>query len=303
MICRSAPSRQRLTVSVASLTMAMMMAPAAVSAQDDDGAYAYAVPAPVEQMADPEVVFEPAPVVQPLPQPLPPRSPVAASRADDMYTADPALAGADMPPAIEAYDRPVRYAPPMPPQAPVAAQGYDRDAWLEQCYDHMNSARRGGDGGVIGGVIGAAAGGLLGNRIADGNRLAGTLIGAGVGGLAGAAVGSAADRTRSAREVRAYCADYLAQHEARYGGGVYGGNIGYTQPYAGQAYVGHAYYPGPVQYVQVLIPIEQRAVVREYVEYVTEPVTTYAPVKRQRIIERAPTRPVPLKKSRYIKGK
>ena len=125
----------------------------------------------------------------------------------------------------------------------LAYTAAERDAWLADCrvlmahgggygdYDgyYYDAPRRDRNGAIIGGVVGAVAGGIAGNRIADGNRTAGTLIGAGLGGLAGAAIGSAADDDgrgdryyyddMSADELWAarYCEAYLRRYEL--GGG------------------------------------------------------------------------------------
>jgi len=132
-----------------------------------------------------------------------------------------------------------------PPHAlgasPDGRLGYtlaEREAWLADCRVLMAGAggyssyndyyRDDADGGLIGGLLGAVAGGFAGNRIADGDRLAGTLIGAGVGGIAGAVIGSLVDGDggdrRESREIDAnelyaarYCEAYLRRYEM--GGG------------------------------------------------------------------------------------
>lgn len=111
----------------------------------------------------------------------------------------------------------------------------EREAWLADCraiylgdaYFTADERERGGNGGLIGGVLGAVAGGIAGNRIASGERLAGTLIGAGVGGLAGLAIGALIGRGGDDREaerrelllreqatVAEYCESYLRRYEA-----------------------------------------------------------------------------------------
>jgi hypothetical protein len=152
-----------------------------------------------------------------------------------------------------------------------------RDEWLQECrarYDR-DGGRGGQRGQVIGGLLGAAAGGLIGNRISGrGDRLGGTLIGAGVGGLAGAAAGSAIGRSSDSRDVMDECEAYLGQHEAQW------------------RQMRHGY--GPVMLVPIMVPVEQRAVVREYVteEWVEEEVLVHAPAKR--VIHRTPA-PKPVK--------
>ena len=151
-----------------------------------------------------------------------------------------------------------------------------RDEWLEECrarYDGRNG-RGENRGRAIGAVLGAAAGGLAGNRIAGrGDRLAGTLLGAGVGGLAGAAAGSAIGESSDRRDAVDECEAYLVQHEARW------------------QHMSYGY--GPVMLVPIMVPVEQRAVVREYVteEWVDEQVMVKVPGKK--IIRAAPApRPV-----------
>lgn len=110
----------------------------------------------------------------------------------------------------------------------------ERAEWLSQCralrerdvepasyYEEEEE-----DGGLIGGLLGAVFGGFAGNRIADGDRLLGTVVGAGVGGLAGAVIGSAIDGADEPDEVAYYPADeggfdyceaYLLNWERGYG--------------------------------------------------------------------------------------
>ncbi|WP_052761855.1 glycine zipper domain-containing protein [Aurantiacibacter luteus] len=126
---------------------------------------------------------------------------------------------------------------PASPDGRLAYTLAEREAWLSDCRllmadgggyydDDRYYDRRGGNGAVIGGLVGAVTGGVIGNRVADGNRTAGTLIGAGVGGLAGAAVGSALDSDgdgyASRGEIWAdrYCDAYLRRYEM--GGGSWG---------------------------------------------------------------------------------
>lgn len=127
--------------------------------------------------------------------------------------------------------------------SPDGRLGYtlaEREAWLADCrvlmanaggyYDYDDYYRDDADGGLIGGLLGAVAGGFAGNRIADGDRLAGTLIGAGVGGIAGAVIGSLVDGdggdSRDGREIDAnelyaarYCEAYLRRYEMGGGAG------------------------------------------------------------------------------------
>ena len=127
--------------------------------------------------------------------------------------------------------------------SPDGRLGYtlqEREAWLADCRYVMSGGSdygyyddRDGNGALVGGLLGAVVGGVAGNRIADGDRLLGTVVGAGLGGLAGAAIGSAVDgdgrrgRELSADEVYAarYCDAYLRRYEMSGGAG-----YGYAQP-------------------------------------------------------------------------
>lgn len=127
----------------------------------------------------------------------------------------------------------------MPSQAPRLAYGAaERAEWLAQCralharpaepphyyYDDEDD----GNEGLIGGLIGAVVGGFAGNRIADGDRLLGTVIGVGAGGLAGAAIGAVIDGLGDDEDERPeyyaeaepsfdYCEAYLLNYERGYG--------------------------------------------------------------------------------------
>ncbi|WAT17203.1 glycine zipper 2TM domain-containing protein [Aurantiacibacter sp. MUD11] len=130
--------------------------------------------------------------------------------------------------------------------SPDGRLGYtmaEREQWLAECRLLMADAGgyrdhddRDADGALIGGILGAVAGGVAGNRIADGDRLAGTLIGAGVGGLAGAAIGSLLDGDGDgevdANELWAarYCDAYLRRYEMGGGAGYHGHGHGHAQP-------------------------------------------------------------------------
>ncbi|MFB0611878.1 hypothetical protein [Aurantiacibacter poecillastricola] len=111
----------------------------------------------------------------------------------------------------------------------------EREAWLADCRllmadaggyrDYGDLQDNDADGGLIGGLTGAVIGGVAGNRIADGQRLGGTLIGLGLGGLAGAAIGTLIDdadddEEASIRDFDAnalwaarYCDAYLTRYE------------------------------------------------------------------------------------------
>lgn len=122
----------------------------------------------------------------------------------------------------------------------------ERDAWLSDCtimlserqYDVDDYYRDDADGGLIGGLLGAIVGGVAGNRIADGDRLLGTVIGGGLGTIAGVVIGNAVDRdgdneNYASYEIDPYAAEYCAAYMRRYeaqglsaiaGHGGYGGH-------------------------------------------------------------------------------
>lgn len=142
------------------------------------------------------------------------------------------------PPKMES-ERRLRRSIPASPDARLGYSLAEREQWLAECRLLMADAggyrrreERDGNGALIGGVLGAVVGGVAGNRIADDNRLAGTLIGAGVGGLAGAAIGSLVDSDGDgevdANELWAarYCDAYLRRYEMSASTAAYG----YGQP-------------------------------------------------------------------------
>ncbi|MEE4201207.1 hypothetical protein [Erythrobacter sp.] len=101
-------------------------------------------------------------------------------------------------PAYEAYG-----IAPAPAPYPNAAYSYapnyaygtpgqvvTRQQWLAECERRIAGRSDRERGGIIGGLLGAITGGIIGNRVADGDRLAGTLIGVGTGGLAGVLLGN-----------------------------------------------------------------------------------------------------------------
>ena len=277
--------------------------------------YEYAYPQPPG-----EVIFREDPVVQPVPAPPPPPEEVYEPRYEPIETvrteeydyeyerrrdADPHYADAPLQPPSDYRDGP-----------PPHLRNFDRRAWMDDCRARYGGAARGsGDGAVAGGAIGAVAGGVIGNRVADGDRLAGTLIGAGVGGLAGAAVGSAVDSANERDRVDDYCEALLARHQGGYDHAKGYGEYPYGHDYPNQppylpAYpapqIGYGYgYPGAcgcgVTYMPVMIAIPQRAVVREYVteEWVeTRKAAHPAPTKRRAILA-----PRSDKRIKYSKGR
>lgn len=138
-----------------------------------------------------------------------------------------------------------------------------RDAWLAECRARFVGHDGRHRDGALGALIGAGVGGLVGNRIADGDRLLGTAIGAGVGGIAGAAIANQRSHVRTRTDE---CERYLADWER-------------SGP-AGR----------PVHYVPVMVPVPQRAVMREEpVDEWIEAPTSIAPRMRA-----APARRVPV---------
>ncbi|AWW73198.1 hypothetical protein CD351_02020 [Erythrobacter sp. KY5] len=218
-------------------------------------------------------------------------------RADDRYAYR----------AIPASGNSYGYAPP--------ASVFERDQWIAECERRTNGRDDREKGGIIGGLLGAIAGGIIGNRVADADRLAGTLIGAGAGGIGGVLLGSLIGGGRNDRgdyDCEAALDSYLSQH----------GNIGpryayRTIPapapaypaYAPPAPYGYGYgyapayqysYAPPQQivYVPVRYEQQQRVIVRETVREEVIPGaarTIPAPAPQPRPVPR-PNPP------RYIKG-
>ena len=172
----------------------------------------------------------------------------------------------------------------MPYPAEYQQNQLGRDEWLQECrarYDGQNGRGK-KRGRTIGGLLGAAAGGLIGNRVAGrGKRLGGTLIGTGLGGLAGAVAGSAIGESSDRRDTLDECEAYLAQYEGQYNTQWQHMNYGY----------------GPVMLVPIMVPVEQRAVVREYVteEWVEEEVKVKVPGKKITRPAPKPVKAVPIK--------
>lgn len=263
------------------------------------------------QADGPEILYEEQPVVQPIPGKQT-SEPVAAeprSEADEELELDRRDADRRGQPRTGHGSHvfaPMGYAVGAPvyfPQGayphgameyPVSYPGgiqsdqIGRDDWLEQCRARYDAGDRRGKkrGRTIGAVAGAAAGGLIGNRVAGrGDRLIGTAIGAGVGGLAGSTAGSAIGESSDRREALDECEAYLIQHEAQWRQMSYG--------------------YGPVMLVPIMVPVQQRAVVREYVteEWVDQQIMVKVPGKT--IIRTAPavkTVPVRTRAGKTIKG-
>ncbi|MFA9200987.1 MAG: hypothetical protein ACEQR8_07335 [Cypionkella sp.] len=257
------------------------------------GALAFSAPAlaqPAEpyeyaqEAGEPGIVYDDAPMVQPVPLPLPVAAPPHGHHPMGAHHPAP-------PPAYPAYGH------AMPPMAHPRVPPFDRDAWLRNCRERIRGVSREERGSVIGGLLGAAAGGVIGNRAFDSERLGGTLLGAGIGGLAGlavgAAIGAAGDRRRE---------DECAWHLDRYMAGGHAG-YGYGYPQAGHGYgYGYGYGYPAVAYVPVLVAVPQRAVVRETVteEWVDVPVPSRSVPRRAPVHHAAPA---PDKRVKLIKGR
>lgn len=200
------------------------------------------------------------------------------------------------------------YAPyPGAPAAPVGIV-FEREQWLEECRRRTNGRSEKEKGGIIGGLLGAIAGGIIGNRVADGERLAGTLIGAGTGGLAGLLLGNIIgggkknDRYDCEAALDGYLAQYGQPGAARviHGGHPgYGYGHGYYPGYA-PAYTGHYGYSAAcgcqqplIAWVPVRTEVRQRVIVRETVREERIPGTrVIPPAPSPKLIKQAP-RPVP----------
>lgn len=227
----------------------------------------------------------------------------------------PRTAARSIPADGAAYEQsaPVQYYPAAQPVV------FQREQWLDECRRRTDGINdRDKKGGIIGGLLGAITGGIIGNRVADGDRLAGTLIGGGVGGLAGAAIGSLVggkDRDEG-YDCEAALDNYLNQE-----GGLVAGPAprlaSRTIPAPAYAYPAYAPapayygYPGygagcncyqPQAYQQnVLVPVQyeqrQRVIVRERVTEEMVPVvrerTIPPPLPPRLIKDPAPVAPAP----------
>ena len=191
--------------------------------------------------------------------------------------------------------------PPLPSQ-----MSFDRSGWLENCEDELRARKE--RGAVGGGLLGAIAGGIIGNRVADSERLGGTLLGAGLGGIAGAAIGSAIGSAVRGNPYLSECKAYLENWER---GGYRQGGYGHAG-YGQAGYYGHQGYAYGYTYMPALAYITthqlERPVVREIVteEWVDVPVEHY---EYETVVEHKPVhRPVqyikqkPVRQVKYRKG-
>jgi len=197
-----------------------------------------------------------------------------------------------------------------------ASTVFQRDQWIDECERRTAGHADSDKGGIIGGLLGAIAGGIIGNRVADGERLAGTLIGGGVGGIAGVLLGNLIGGGRDANgdyDCEAALDAYLSQHgypgamPVRYASRSipapypayappvqYGYGYGYAPAYS---YTYQA--PQQIVYVPVRYEQRQRVIVRETTREETVPGAS-------RVIPAPAPAPVPVPAPapapRYIKG-
>lgn len=268
-----------------------------------------AAPATAQTTTSESGAYETVPVVEP----LPPRFRDAGVDYEVAEPARPAFPAA----YPETYNR-TPY-PTTPRQGSPAPDGYtttpiefDREGWLTECREQYGDGKE--KGGILGSLLGAIAGGVIGNRVADSERLAGTLIGAGVGGLAGLAIGSAIGGSGDRRKTDE-CEATLDQYLAGGFGPQYIGYPGYGYATGGHDHGYHHSHHGhhdyayqqPVRMIPVSVPVQQRAVIREYVTYETytdTETTVEQPVERVRYIKERPA-PTPIKRvpiPRSVKG-
>ncbi|MEL6530851.1 MAG: glycine zipper 2TM domain-containing protein [Pseudomonadota bacterium] len=198
------------------------------------------------------------------------------------------------------------YAPyPGGPAAPAPIV-FEREQWLEECRRRTDGRSEKEKGGIIGGLLGAVAGGIIGNRVADGERLAGTLIGAGTGGLAGLLLGNLIgggkknDRYDCEAALDGYLSQYGQPGAARTIPYPAGGYYPTTYPGYAPAYTGHYGYSAAcgcqqpqVVWVPVRTEVRQRVIVRETVREERIPGSRIIPpAPSPKMIKQAP-RPVP----------
>ena len=194
-----------------------------------------------------------------------------------------------------------------------AASVFQREQWIDECERRTNGRGDREKGGIIGSLLGAITGGIIGNRVADSERLGGTLIGAGVGGLGGLLLGNLIGGGRD-RDGDYDCAAALDSYLSQYGQPGYPVTRVASRTIPAPVYQAPAYpaYAQPVQYSYapaysytyappqqiVYVPVEyqqqQRVIVRETVREEVVPGATRSIPAPQ---------PVPVPQSpRYIKG-
>ncbi|RJY09583.1 glycine zipper 2TM domain-containing protein [Aurantiacibacter aquimixticola] len=173
---------------------------------------------------------------------------------------------------------------------PALAYGpRERAQWLADCqylmadgggYYRDTDYERGPDGAVIGGLLGAVAGGVAGNRIADGDRLLGTVVGAGLGGLAGAAIGEVVDGEddyrgvdRNALWAARYCDAYLRRYEM-------GGGVGFARHVAAAPA-----YPADMRIRRQSCDDCREIVIEEVIEEIAEAPEPAPQIRARRVIQ------------------
>ena len=149
----------------------------------------------------------------------------------------------------------------------------EREQWLAECRRRTEGRSEKEKGGIIGGLLGAVAGGIIGNRVADGERLAGTLIGAGTGGLAGLLLGNliGGGKKDGRYDCEAALDGYLAYYRDGAARAIPGGHLGmpYYPGYA-PVYSGHYGYSAGcgcqqplIAWIPIRTEVRQRVIVRE----------------------------------------
>lgn len=158
------------------------------------------------------------------------------------------------------------------PEGP-GAWGPPRDEHWQRMVERCSTDHR--QGRVVGGVIGGVVGGVVGNRLADGNRVLGTVAGVGLGALGGGAVGATIDRGHD-RE----CEDFFRA------AGAEGPGPGYP---GGAPYPGGSGFAAPAGYMWVPVMV-QGGGGRGYTETVTTTEEYVGGGEERRVIHRAPAR-------------
>ena len=193
--------------------------------------------------------------------------------------------------------------------APGAAV-FQREQWIDECERRTNGRGDREKGGIIGSLLGAITGGIIGNRVADTERLGGTLIGAGVGGLGGLLLGNLIGGGRD-RDGDYDCAAALDSYLSQYGQpGVPAARIA-SRTIPAPVYQAPAYpvYAQPVQYAPAYTYAPPQQVVYVPIEYQQQQRVIVRETVREEVIPgaaRTIPAPIPIKQPtaapRYIKG-
>ena len=164
------------------------------------------------------------------------------------------------------------------------------EQWIAECERRTQQQDDGGGNGqAIGGVLGAIAGGIIGNRVATGDRLAGSLIGLGTGGIAGLLLGGLLSGGGDKDEDEGFdCRAALDSHLSQYNGSAARGSAARSIPGPAPAQAPQgapvsapgAGFPPPSGSQNPVVPIEyqqqQQVVVRQTVREVSVPASTPA---------------------------